>query len=226
MHTVSDGSSNKSKIAEIFLIYSLWFFVHSLVILSFFYFDLFSKVPLREDIQQYLTYANLVLAGFPEKSFPLVYPPIAMLLFTFTRLFTPMLVNYQRVFFLIMMVFDFLSFSVVVRVAGRTYASNKLWRPLVPLIYMMFLLFIGHLIYFRYDLAPAFLVLLALFFFQARSPLLTWLALALAVATKGFAIVIVPVFLIFLFREPILKTVKGFTLFLAGIGFFTYLITS
>ncbi len=144
----------------------------------------------------YIDYGKRIAAGqVPYRDFPLEYPPLAVPLFWFPTLFAQDASTYRVVFILEMFAFDLLGVNVALWALAR-FAQN-ISPTGVLLAQPLLLLAAGPVMLFeRFDLAPAVLLLLAIVLHSARRERLAWVVLGLATALKIFPMVVAPLFLI------------------------------
>lgn len=180
---------------------SIWAAIHLVLLFLFFRLDLFSKLPLvKEDVGLYRHYADQIMAGhLPYKDFVPEYPPLALAVFVVPKLFTHTEAGYTAAFFLLTLAFEFLSLMVIIGME-----TSKLGKTVLHLsprqsssFFFLYLLAIGHLVYFRFDIVVSFFVLLAVYFAVQNRGILSWAFLAIAVGIKGFALFLVPLFMIY-----------------------------
>lgn len=188
-------SSNKS------LVVIIWVAIHLLFLFLFFRLNILSRAHLAaEDVGRYKYYADRIVAGdVPYKDFIPEYPPLALALFVFPRLFAHTEGGYKAAFVVLMVAFEFLSLMVILRREtgdpGKT-APHHL-PPLSSTFFFVYVLGIGNLVFFRFDIVVAFSILIAVFLAYQNRALLSGILLAIAVGLKGFAVFLVPLFLIY-----------------------------
>lgn len=179
---------------------AIWVCVHLIIILLFFRYDLFSSLPLvREDVVFYEGFARNIFAGLmPYRDFAVEYPPLSLLVFIIPKIVAHTEAGYRAAFFLLMMSFEGATFLLLRKIIKFLAPSGHAHGFLaITVVYLGYLFSLGHLIYFRYDIVVALTVLLALYFSISNRTILSWVFLAFAVALKGFAIFLIPIFLIY-----------------------------
>lgn len=146
------------------------------------------------DTSLYFHYGQLLVAGqVPYQDFVLEYPPLVVPLFWLPARFAHDIVTFRLFFAVEMLVCDLFGAGVVL------WAIKRFAIPLSPLsvavVQPLWLVLAGRsLVFERFDLAPAILVLFALVLFTWQRDWVAWLVLGLAVALKLYPVVIVPFF--------------------------------
>jgi len=141
-------------------------------------------------------YASLMRAGHvPYRDFLIEYPPLAAPVFWAPRLVTHTIVAYRVAFALEIFLFDLLGAAVALWALARFAPRTPSWG--VVLAQPLWLIWAGRsLVFDRFDLAPAVLMLLAITLFADRRARLAWLVLGLATALKVYPLVVAPLFVL------------------------------
>jgi hypothetical protein len=146
----------------------------------------------------YFDYAGKVLNGqLPYRDFSLEYPPFSLVFFILPRLFT---VNYQiyaGIYQLEVLIGSLIGLYIFYRIARRLGMAP--WKLLGP--YTLCILAMGPIVAQQFDLFPAIMMLLALYFFWIGRHKTSWVMLGLGAMTKVFPVVIVPIFWVYYLRN-------------------------
>jgi len=141
----------------------------------------------------YMDYASKVLGGsIPYHDFALEYPPFSMAFLILPRLFTTSFSVYTVVYQIEVFLFDLLGLYLIYRIARNR--GEAPWKMLMA--YSLAILAIGPIITKWYDIFPAIIVLLAIYYFQAGRYKTGWFLLALGTMTKIYPIAIAPILFI------------------------------
>ncbi|MGI2336365.1 MAG: glycosyltransferase 87 family protein [Dehalogenimonas sp.] len=143
-------------------------------------------------------YAADMLSGqIPYLDFPVEYPPVALSLIVIPGLSGEGYAAYSVAFTAGIVFFDLLMLVLLAVLSRRL--GLTVWKTLA--VYTLALLAIGPIIALRYDLAVACLVLLAVLALIWGNTKTCWVILGLAVMAKIYAVVLVPLFLIWHWRR-------------------------
>ena len=140
---------------------------------------------------------NIADGLIPYRDFAVEYPPLALLLLILPGLAGPSVSAFSSMF-IAEIVFIDLGMLVLMAVFARRFGL-ELWRTLG--VYTLLLLAVGPIIMLRYDLVPAFMVLLSVYLLVTGRVKASWLTLGLAVMTKLYAVVLAPLFLLWHWRR-------------------------
>ncbi len=137
-------------------------------------------------------YASLMHAGHvPYRDFLIEYPPLAAPVFWVPRLVTHTIVAYRVAFALEIFLFDLLGAAVALWALARCAPWSAPWG--VVLTQPLWLIGAGRsLVFDRFDLATAVLMLLAIALFVDRHERLAWVVIGLATALKLYPLVVTP----------------------------------
>lgn len=139
-----------------------------------------------------------MLSGqIPYLDFAVEYPPVALLLIVIPGLFGEGYAAYSVAFTAGIVFFDLLMLVLLAELSRKL--GLTVWKTLA--VYTLALLAIGPIIALRYDLAVACLVLLVVVGLIRGNTKIAWVILALAVMAKIYAVVLVPLFLIWHWRR-------------------------
>jgi len=154
----------------------------------------------------YFTYANEFMQGLvPYRDFSFEYPPLSLLFFILPRLFTSTYVDFAILYTVEIILFDLIALCVIYKVARRL--GKAPWKLLW--VYTLCFLAMGPIVPMQFDLFPAVLTLLSLYFFWIRKHKLSWAMLALGTLTKVFPGLIAPIYLIIYFKNKQIKEIKS-----------------
>ncbi|MDD5095100.1 MAG: glycosyltransferase 87 family protein [Dehalococcoidia bacterium] len=146
----------------------------------------------------YLFYASNVFDGqLPYRDFSIEYAPLSLPLFLLPRLVADTPSEYHVAFAAEMLLFDLIGLVLISLLARRLGAAP--WKAL--LAYTMFLLAIGSIIAYQFDLVAAVMVLFSLYAFSRGWNTAGWIGLGLGTMTKIYPIVVVPVLLLYLLSQ-------------------------
>ncbi|MFO8102108.1 MAG: glycosyltransferase 87 family protein, partial [Dehalococcoidia bacterium] len=160
--------------------------------------------------------AEHVFAGdIPYRDFTFEYPPIALPVFLLPRLFTSNSLHYQVPFAIEMLIFDLIGLLVIADLSRRLGRSPRI----AILTYTIVAAAGGPLITERFDVAPAVLVLCAIYAFIRRWHATAWILLCIAIMLKTYPIVIAPLFAMYFVKRkefnPLVKGIMAFGITLA-----------
>ncbi|MCA1554147.1 MAG: DUF2029 domain-containing protein [Chloroflexi bacterium] len=147
-------------------------------------------------IHPYFEVGKQVQAGqVPYRDFIFEYPPLAIPLFWLPVLFVADVDGYRTAFMLQMLAFNMLGVVVTLWALRRFQLDNRAW--FVVLLQPVLLVAAGRDILFeRFDLAPAVVVLLALVCFGSGRVRTGWLTLGIGTALKLYPLILAPLFAI------------------------------
>jgi uncharacterized membrane protein len=141
----------------------------------------------------YFNYASKIIHGsYPYRDFAVEYPPFSLIFFIIPRLFAPTWTIYSIIYQTQVVLFDLLGLWLIYDIARRL--GQTPWKMIT--IYTLGILAIGPVIGQQYDIFPAVMTLLAVYFFWREKTKSAWLFLALGTMTKLFPAIIAPVFVI------------------------------
>lgn len=133
---------------------------------------------------------------WPEKKMPYreisqEYPQLAILYLTLPRFFTNNFSIYQKIFYL----FNIICYFVLLYITGKMLKIiNKDIKYLILFLLPSFLYFVFN----RYDIFPVFLIQLSLFLLLKKRYYLSIIFLSFAFLAKWYAILFLPIYLIYL----------------------------
>jgi hypothetical protein len=159
----------------------------------------------------YLEYASQIWNGhLPYQDFPLEYPPFSLIFFLLPRLFASSLSAYAGAFEIEVLIFDLLGMFILYRVACKWDMTP--WKLLT--VYSVAILSIGPIFVESYDVFPAILTLLSMFFFYGNKHRWAWIFLALGFMTKLYPVLIAPVYVFLYMRDHCYKRIwQGIAIF-------------
>ena len=197
----SSGNQTKGTLLSSGLELTLFIIVHVLIFILLFHFVY--KIQYT-GTGIYFDYASKVLQGsLPYRDFTMEYPPFALFFFILPRLIASTYTSYAVAYQVLVLIFDIIGLCVVYSVARRL--GKAPWKMLT--IYTLAILAIGPIIAQQYDIFPAVLTLLALYYFWLGKHKTSWALLALGTLTKFYPAVIAPIFLIYYLRNRQYKTI-------------------
>jgi uncharacterized membrane protein len=146
----------------------------------------------------YMDYASNVLNGkVPYRDFPFEYPPLSVIFFILPKIFTSTWQGFTTFFQGEIMIFDFIGLFILYLISRRLGKSP--WIMLA--VYSAAILAIGPIIEKQYDLFPAVITLLAVFYFWLNHHKTAWVLIALGTMIKLYPVLLAPIFLIFYYRN-------------------------
>ncbi len=129
----------------------------------------------------YFDFATNVLQGqIPYRDFSLEYPPLALLFFILPRLLTDQWLHFSYLYQVEVLIFTLVGLWVVYKIARRM--GKEPWKLMTP--YTLGILAIGPVIGQQYDIFPAVMTLLSLYYFWLGKHKTSCAWLALGVMTK------------------------------------------
>ena len=181
----------------------LMLFGLALILIFLVLFNTLYKTPYTASVL-YFNYASYVInGGIPYRDFGFEYPPFALVFFLLPRLLTPNYGLFATLFEIETLVFSLIGLLLtyqISRLLGKTP-----WKMLT--VYILAILAVGPIIARQYDIFPAIMVLLAVYYFETGRHKTSWAILALGTLTKIFPIVLAPVFLIYYLRNRLYKPI-------------------
>jgi uncharacterized membrane protein len=146
----------------------------------------------------YLNFASQVMDGLiPYRDFPLEYPPLALVFFLIPRLFTSQWPLFSLLYQVEILIFAWLGLWFTFKIALRL--GKAPWKLLTP--YTLGILVIGPIIGQQYDIFPAVMTLISLYYFWLGRHKTSWFWLAAGILTKLYPAVLIPVYLIIYWRN-------------------------
>lgn len=139
-------------------------------------------------------YANFVFDHFVVyKDFMFEYPPAALFFMLVPRIFSASFFIYQIAYLAMIYLLSAVSLWLVMDLAKE---KSNLIKILVPIFFILFFYLLGPISVFRYDLIPAFLVILALWLKQKNYTKFAYFVLAIGVMTKIYPGLLLAFFII------------------------------
>jgi uncharacterized membrane protein len=215
------GKSEKKKNQGTFFRPELQFIVFAvaLALIVFLIFHFLYKMQ-YSGTSLYFNFASRVLDGnVPYRDFAIEYPPFALFFFILPRFFTSDYWTYAIYYRIEVFIFILIGLFILYSIAQRLGKSP--WKMMA--IYTASILAIGPIIAEQYDVFPAVMTLLALYYFWLGRYKTAWALLALGALTKIYPLFIAPIFLVYHLRNrqyrPILSGIVTF----AAIGLLIFL---
>lgn len=149
------------------------------------------------DIPIYSRYSDNILDGqTPYKEFEVEYPPLALLFVVIPGLLTKILGGYLVNYRLVMMLFDLGNIWLINRLANYSTENPGTIAFKSLLIYLILSGLAFQLLYDRFDIAVAFMILLGVYFAVIKDVWFgTYLMIWMAVLAKVFPVILFPLFL-------------------------------
>jgi uncharacterized membrane protein len=146
----------------------------------------------------YFNYASQVLDGnVPYRDFSMEYPPFALVFFLIPRMFASTWQRFSLAFQTEVLIFDLISLFIIYLIARRL--GKAPWKLLT--IYTLAFLAMGPIVGQQFDIFPAVLTLLSLYFFWRGQHKISWALLALGTMTKLYPAIIAPVYVLCYLRN-------------------------
>lgn len=178
------------------------------------------------DVQIYYNAAKNVLAGqLPYRDFFFPYPPASLAFFIPPALIASDAVQYFRLFEVAALILDLIALVATAYIAQRL--GQSLNRTL--LFYTLAIPAMGVIVWQRYDLAPALVVVLALAAWVANRGRAAWALLAFGTLVKIYPALLAPLFVIADYRAGgAQRAIRGTALFSAivALGFIPFFTAS
>jgi uncharacterized membrane protein len=129
--------------------------------------------------------------SWPYRDFTFEYPPLSMLFFILPRIITSSFQTYSILYHAEVIIFILGGLWTIFDIARRL--GKAPWKLLS--LYILGILLIGPIIGEQFDIFPAVLTLLAIYFFWLGKTKTSWVFLALGTMIKLYPVVIAPIFL-------------------------------
>ncbi|MBU1662299.1 MAG: DUF2029 domain-containing protein [Chloroflexi bacterium] len=186
-----------------------------LAIISLFAYELYTDWH-DDSIEIYFEYSTQFLNGeIPYRDYDMEYPPLALLAFCIPHWLAfgqeVSLHQYIKLYLLENILFSLAIASTILFLMPRWQPqARERVKPIA--ILTVALIICAPLLPWRYDLFPALLTFLALYFFIAGIPTITGFCIGIAVAAKLYPLFIIPIFGIFLIVNKDTRSLKRFIL--------------
>jgi hypothetical protein len=178
------------------------------------------------DVQIYYNAAKAALAGqVPYRDFFFPYPPASLLFFIPPALVSTTDIQFFRIFEIWVLLLDWGILAAVVFVALKL--GQSLHRTL--LLYTLAVPAMGVIVWQRYDLIPAFIVVVSIAAWVKGWRAAAWSFLALGTLVKIYPVLLAPLFVMDEYRARGPRSaVRGFVVFIAlvAIGFAPFFVAS
>ena len=177
--------------------WALWLLA-DLFFFAIFAFLAWRYFPSRAQTADQLDAALKMLHGqLPYINLPAEYPPLTYLFYLLPALFFRAPVSYFAAYVVEFMLFDMLAIWLIAKISARLGISVT--RSLI--IHAVLIVAVGPILVASYDVIPAVLTLVALYFFIKEKSNWAWAFAGLGFMTKIFPAVLVPVFVLYLWRQ-------------------------
>ncbi len=165
------------------------------------------------DVELYFEYASFMAAGdIPYRDFSVEYPPLSLLFMLLPLLFVSSIEGYADVFAGMILVFN---------TAGLVFVSSLsrklgLHHTKTLTIYTLAFFALGDITINRFDVIPAILTLVAIYYHVSGKNKLSWLFLGLGALVKLYPLILAPIFGIYYLQKkqyrPLLKGLSVFSI--------------
>jgi hypothetical protein len=154
------------------------------------------------DINLYKMLSDRILAGqTPYVDFQLEYPPLALIFFAIPGLISSITGNFDIPYRLLMMLFDIGCLILIGKIAKRLTPSHGKTVVFAQISYLIFSAISFQVLYDRFDIAVAFLILLSIYLAIAGNWLWAYVVVILGAFTKLFPIILLPLVAIYQYRR-------------------------
>jgi hypothetical protein len=172
------------------------FFILAAIFIVTRIFCFFLVVSNWSDIPIYERYSDYIFDGqTPYRDFLVEYPPLTLLIFIIPSLLAKVIGGYAISFRLVMMGFDLGNIFLINKLAGNTAERPESTAFMSSLIYLVLTGLAFQLLYDRFDIAVTFMILLSIYFALIKdSWFAAYLAIWIAVMTKIFPVILIPLF--------------------------------
>jgi uncharacterized membrane protein len=195
--TRSHEKNNDNVLSDV-RIWQLLFFILAHVLIFTVIFHTIYSIKYTPIGVYYSDYASKIMGGsLPYRDFIFEYPPFSLLFFILPRLVTSSYGIYSVLYQAEVAIFDLVGVFVVFDIARRLGTAP--WKSLT--VYTAAILAMGPITALQFDIIPAIMVLLALYFFLLGKHKTSWALIALGTMTKIYPVVVAPVLLIYYFRS-------------------------
>jgi hypothetical protein len=183
--------------------WALWI-LFDLLIFGVFAYLAWRYFPNQKQTAEQLNNMLRILHGeLPYVTIAAEYPPLTYLFYFIPALFFRSLVSYYAAYMVELLLFDLLAVWLIVKISTRLGISTA--GSMV--IHAMLIVAVGPIIVASYDIIPAVMTLVALYFFLEERNNWAWTFAGLGFMTKIFPAVIVPFFVIYLWRRKEYKQI-------------------
>ena len=166
-------------------------------------------------LEHYIAQRIIIYGDIPyQPTFPVEYPPLALLSFLLPALASSSLAVYSFLFALQIYLLDLVVLFIMWRLAGRL--NLKIWYVLGA--YSLCLAAVGTLVTGHFDMVPTALVMVALYAFMNGKNKTAWVFLALSLSVKMYPVIIAPLFALYLLRQ------KQYRRLVQGIAIFAFVL--
>jgi uncharacterized membrane protein len=192
-----NAPANKNKLHKLFSQFTFITGALMLGIIILVVFQTFYKTP-YSPVMVYLNYASQIFSGYiPYRDFSLEYPPLALVFFLIPRIFTTQWQTFSWIFQVEVLIFTILGLWITYKIALKL--GKAPWKLVLP--YLGGILVIGPILGQQYDIFPAVMLLLSMYYFWLGKTRTSWLWLAMGVMTKLYPAILIPVYLIIYWRN-------------------------
>lgn len=194
---------NEKNLLIIFIAIQIFVFLLVDLILS-----MSGKEIAGNDIEIYFNSATKVLNGkIPYKDFSLEYPPFALIFFIIPKLFAQNYSAYLVAFKIEMIFFNVIGTIIIFKIYELLQLDKKYLFSFLS-FQTLILGLIGPIILYRYDIVPAILTIISIFYFvkyikekKEKFAIISWIFLGFSTITKLYPIFIAPLYIIAHFRN-------------------------
>ena len=182
------------------------------------------------DINLYSMLAKNIISGqTPYIDFTLEYPPLALIFFVIPGLIASLIGNFDLPYRIFMMLFDIGCLLLVGAIVKRLMPGQARMAAFAQIIYLALSAILFQVLYDRFDIAVAFLILLAIYLAIRGNWVWAYIVVILGAFAKLFPALILPLLIIYqvrrgrtadVIRDFGISLAAGLTLFIISIAFF------
>jgi uncharacterized membrane protein len=173
--------------------WQLMLFILAQIIIFLVIYITYYKTPYTATALYFNDLTKIFNGSIPYRDFTYEYPPFSLVFLILPRLISPTYPIFSTIYQVEVLVFVLIGLYFTYRIARRL--GKAPWKLMG--IYTLSILAMGPIVAAQYDIFPAILTLLTLYFFWIGKQKLAWVLLALGVMTKIYPAVLAPVFLLY-----------------------------
>jgi len=158
----------------------------------------FWVIPNWSDIGLYKFFAESFLAGqTPYFDFKVEYPPLTLVLFVIPGFLAKLFGGFETIYRLQMALFDFGCLVLIGPLSHHIFKADKRGVFISRIVYLVLGVLLFQIIYDRFDIAVAFLIMFSLYLALVREKwTFAYIVLWLATLIKLFPVILLPLFII------------------------------
>jgi uncharacterized membrane protein len=181
----------------------LFCIVHIVIFLIVFQSGVYGWTIENDVMVDYPNALRMYLGELPYLDFNVEYPPLAMLFAYLPIIFSPYATIYLWSYITELLIFDIIGIFFIKALAEELHLNR--WKTLG--FYTLAILAIGPIITARLDIIPAIITLIALYFFIKGHHKTAFVFLAIGTCIKFYPVILVPLFLIYLWKNQQIRKI-------------------